>query len=544
MPATDHVYFGIMLTNAVLGLGAFRGAAWTGLLLVAPTMVEAQGLEGVTVEHYTSISEADAAMVNASQEGPVLNVGSVVYRVYVDMAPGYKLNMVFGGTTTPPLEFQNRLDLSTTTTFWNAASDVTPLPPVIGSFSSGALFDSYLTIGAAGRAGGGVGCGMDTSVLGVMRSADPNGNTTVCAPFSSFSLDALSTDGHVPGTAPPLRYGLGGVTDLSAMITGGALVSMSNDAWATLPNGAGIDPAGSNRVLIAQLTTDGVLSFHLNVQLQAPDGKLETYVWNHAGPGETVHPALTYPRNDVVVVALRMMLGGPFNPATGLMGDQLRSAGLLPLGDPYPALGYQHTGAGPSASLSTSALGTTGRNAIVDRVLVELRQAGVPGTVVASRSVLVQRDGDVVDVDGSGPVMFAVAPGTYYLAVKHRNHLGCMTSLPVQLGGAGRIIDLTSSDTSTYGQSALAFIGSVGVLRPGDVSFNGELKYTGSSNDRDPILQSVGGLVPTNVVSGYRQADVNMDGLVKYTGSGNDRDPILQQIGGSVPTNTLQQQVP
>ena len=29
-----------------------------------------------------------------------------------------------------------------------------------------------------------------------------------------------------------------------------------------------------------------------------------------------------------------------------------------------------------------------------------------------------------------------------------------------------------------------------------------------------------------------------MDGVVKYTGAANDRDLILQSIGGTVPTNT------
>ncbi|MBK7383621.1 MAG: hypothetical protein IPI81_09835 [Flavobacteriales bacterium] len=74
---------------------------------------------------------------------------------------------------------------------------------------------------------------------------------------------------------------------------------------------------------------------------------------------------------------------------------------------------------------------------------------------------------------------------------------------------------------------------------------NNELKYTGSFNDRDPILLAIGGSIPTAVLSGqYRKEDVNMDGEVKYIGAGNDRDPILQNIGGSVPTNTRVGQLP
>ena len=82
------------------------------------------------------------------------------------------------------------------------------------------------------------------------------------------------------------------------------------------------------------------------------------------------------------------------------------------------------------------------------------------------------------------------------------------------------------------------------VLWGGDVNFDGVLKYSGNDNDRDVILQTIGGTVPTATLSGYLQGDVNMDGVVKYTGASNDRDVILQNIGGSVPTNTRSEQVP
>ena len=78
----------------------------------------------------------------------------------------------------------------------------------------------------------------------------------------------------------------------------------------------------------------------------------------------------------------------------------------------------------------------------------------------------------------------------------------------------------------------------------GNVNFNGELKYTGSNNDRDYILVAIGGTVPTDIVTGYMVEDVNMDGVVKYTGSNNDRDPILVNIGGTIPTNIVTQQLP
>jgi hypothetical protein len=71
-----------------------------------------------------------------------------------------------------------------------------------------------------------------------------------------------------------------------------------------------------------------------------------------------------------------------------------------------------------------------------------------------------------------------------------------------------------------------------------------ELKYTGTTNDRDPILLAIGGTLPTNTIAAYALEDVNMDGVVKYAGASNDRDPILVNVGGSVPTATRTEQLP
>ena len=49
---------------------------------------------------------------------------------------------------------------------------------------------------------------------------------------------------------------------------------------------------------------------------------------------------------------------------------------------------------------------------------------------------------------------------------------------------------------------------------------------------------------PTNTVPGYHPEDVNLDGTVRYTGLENDRDIILQNIGGVVPTAQRAEQLP
>ena len=246
-------------------------------------------------------------------------------------------------------------------------------------------------------------------------------------------------------------------------------------------------------------------------------------------------------------VGLRAALDGPYSTATGLMSDGLRTQGLLPLTEPYTALGYPHV-LGGGETTSPAVLAVTGADAIVDWVLVELRSALTPSTVVASRSALLQRDGDVVGVDGLSAVRFPVLAGPYHVALRHRNHLGVMTASAMDLASSPGVIDLKLAATAVHGtlprrERTGAF--PAWALWGGDVNFDRSVKYTGTGNDRDPVLTTIGGAVPTTTVAPvYLGQDVNLDGAVRYTGGANDRDPILQSIGGAVPTATRLEQLP
>jgi len=239
-------------------------------------------------------------------------------------------------------------------------------------------------------------------------------------------------------------------------------------------------------------------------------------------------------------------LEGPYMGSTGMMSDALRNSGLLPALEPYTALGYPHVGGG-GETIGVGVLNVTGNDAVVDWVVVELRIPGTPYTVIDSRSALIQRDGDVVSMDGDSPLTFNKPPGNYTVALRHRNHLGVMTASPLALTVNPTLLDLTLASTITYGIDARKSITGVQpalVLWTGDVTFNGQIRYTGSGNDRDPILSRIGGSTPTNSAGGYFSEDVNLDGTVKYTGSANDRDPILLNIGGSSPTSSRSAQLP
>ncbi len=243
-------------------------------------------------------------------------------------------------------------------------------------------------------------------------------------------------------------------------------------------------------------------------------------------------------------VAVKLFLGGAYVEADARMRDDLRSASLIPATEPNTALGFVPVGNAGGESVAPAVLSVTGDNAVVDWVRLELRGAVTPGTIIASRNALVQRDGDVVDVDGVSPVTFQAPAGSHFIAARHRNHFGVMTAAPVLLGSAPLPLDLTSAATSVYGTDARKDVAGVQVLWSGNVLQDDELKYVGVSNDRDPILQRVGSTTPNSLVAGYYVEDVNLDGTVLYIGSNNDRDLLLLNVGSTAPNNVRQEQLP
>jgi hypothetical protein len=241
-------------------------------------------------------------------------------------------------------------------------------------------------------------------------------------------------------------------------------------------------------------------------------------------------------------VSPKVLLEGPYEAGFFLpMRDELRVAGLVPLQEPYTAMGFTLEQA---ASIAPAILIPASSSAVVDWVLVELRSANDPASVIARRAAILKRTGNVVATDGTGPIGFCAANGNYHIAIRHRNHLGVMTAAPVALSAVPAVIDFSDAATPAWGTDARKQMGADMVLWSGNTNPDGLLKYIGDGNDRDPILARVGGSTPTATVSGYWPEDVNLDGVVKYVGQNNDRDPILVNIGGSTPTNTRQQQLP
>jgi len=205
------------------------------------------------------------------------------------------------------------------------------------------------------------------------------------------------------------------------------------------------------------------------------------------------------------------VLQGAYDGTSGMMRDDLRAASLVPTTEPYTGLGYTHVGGGGTETVAQSVLNTTGLDAIVDWVVVELRESANPANVIASRSALMQADGDIVDVDGISTVAFnAVADGDYFVAILHRNHVGIMTGSALTLvsnAPTATTVDFTT--TSLYGgPTAYATVGAgFQALVAGDASFDGQVQNT----------DDVYFWAPSTGSSGYQPGDYDLDAQVQNT---------------------------
>lgn len=254
-----------------------------------------------------------------------------------------------------------------------------------------------------------------------------------------------------------------------------------------------------------------------------------------------------------VKIAPRVVLQGPFNTATMKMNDQLRALAAFPLTAPatYGAGKFTHSGWQPPGgyTINSSVLTVTGDDAVVDWVFLWLKNPANPAAVIQTSVALLQKDGDIVDLDGISSVRMAANAGNYILGIGHRNHLSVRS--PNGPGIALNETTATSYDFTTamaqaHGTNPMKQVQTtpaIFALWGGNTSVNNTTRATGpaSINDYTVILNTLG--FPSNVLLNvYSNSDVNMDGVVRVTGpaSINDYSKLLNILG--TPTNIITEQ--
>jgi len=251
-----------------------------------------------------------------------------------------------------------------------------------------------------------------------------------------------------------------------------------------------------------------------------------------------------------VLVNMRVYLQGAYDfRNTKIMTDDLRKKGYIPLKEPYATLElgvfkpFTHVGKGGQDTITDATiLEDKGENSIVDWVFLELRSSVDPTIVVETRSALIQRDGDIVEVDGESPVYFPVTEdNNYYIVIKHRNHLGIMTKDPIQMDRnllAPIALDFTDGTTPIHGSNGMREKDLDGkfAMWGGNTDGNRYIIFQGSGvgiPDSDGIFFTIFG-DETNrppkynhISNGYSMSDCNLDGDIKYQGGNNDIDDYI-----------------
>ncbi len=285
-----------------------------------------------------------------------------------------------------------------------------------------------------------------------------------------------------------------------------------------------------------------------------------------------------------------------------LMRDGLRvckftGANYIPVNDPYKVGGtlidgpgtavdpelnyvnitglYSHVSTGTRAEFTTipdpaTVFSVTGEDAIVDWVFVQLRDKNDDQSVIATRSGLLQRDGDIVDLDGIHGLRFPeVSVDDYYVVVQHRNHLSAMSKFAQTPKQLYELVDFSALDDEgnnvmpvfdhgerTYGSGSyasvqnftdLAQVKMKGVMSlwAGDFNDDGRLKLIpGQVDDDVNQLKTEVGFYPGNgsantantagttnfdFAFGYINGDLDMNGKAKFDNPNDDQN-VLNQI--------------
>ena len=225
-------------------------------------------------------------------------------------------------------------------------------------------------------------------------------------------------------------------------------------------------------------------------------------------------------------VRLNAILSGAYEPAIGWMRDDLRTLGLIPSTDPY--LG--------TTSLDPALLSVTGENAIVDWVLLELRNASDSTQVEAQIPLLIQRDGDIVDGSGQTDLLLPIQATANYLSIRHRNHLGVITGTAIQFAGLDSTLDFSNGEISGGLNAQKLLMPGVYGLWAGDTNGDGQVVFQGNANDLGAVFLRVltdpanSNFARNYVVQGYENTDVNMDGKVIFQGGNSDTNPIFLNV--------------
>ena len=265
-------------------------------------------LEKVIVEKYYVSDLNDAT----DTLGGGLPVGSTTYRIYVDLAPGSILKKIYGDANHP-------FSIQSTAPFFNHESDGQTFAKdfVKNRYLEGVVaLDTWLTLGQTTKTQAG------KTYVGVLKNQDVDGsfigginndggselistgllvNNDISAGIPLTQADGMDTMVTIPSSWS--HFGLLDFVTGNDSTMFGSLTQnnefLSDNFYLSNSGIMGLIP-DSNQILVAQLTTTGDLSFHLNIVVDVlMNGVLETIHYVSSNDtilsGEEFNPYLIYP---------------------------------------------------------------------------------------------------------------------------------------------------------------------------------------------------------------------------------------------------------
>lgn len=198
-------------------------------------------------------------------------------------------------------------------------------------------------------------------------------------------------------------------------------------------------------------------------------------------------------QDNIALANLKVYLEGPYSAG----GDSMTTAinADLPLSQPYSGTPWNFGGNENVSSIPPD---------VVDWVLVDLRTDTAANSKVVSRAAFLNKNGSIVDLDGSSPLSMPKGENNYYIVVHQRNHLSIMSAVPQGLYGLSSLYDFTTSQNAAFGVNPMKDIGN-GVLGmyAGDGNKSGIVTIADRNAaflDRDSV--------------GYLDTDYNLSGIV------------------------------
>ena len=143
----------------------------------------------------------------------------------------------------------------------------------------------------------------------------------------------------------------------------------------------------------------------------------------------------------------------------------------------------------------------------IDSINVELRSAQMAAgsTTRKFRPAWVLKDGSIRDFSDTTKsfIQFDTTGGSYYIVVRHRNHLAIMSAAAIAMTSSTPLYDFTTGQAKAFGTLPMIQVGTRFCLYAADGSGDGQI----TTLDFSPWLANA-----KLAITGYSDTDYNLDG--------------------------------